>query len=307
MDMQSSDLCIPIYLNQQVVFDMLAVLEDGFSSLRTITTSTVEEQTKRSGIGGALGLSNVFALLGVTLGAEGERFKGVEECAQIREERVHTPASLFARLRAAIRREVGLKEITSSETFSMLQTGDFVEFRAVLRKNPLVDVISAVKRLAQLYFLFASEDDQRGSSGGEKAKGAKKGKSQNEQLLTQLEGLLEDLTSTGTLEVIAELVNVPGARAVLSARLDYFLDRAVSEIADGEFYVLGKVVRIVNEGGNESINLLRKTSFGLLQTDVLMQMLQALSDAEKVGLNIPKVIAEVPGPALQVFPIAVFL
>jgi len=119
--------------------------------------------------------------------------------------------------------------------------------------------------------------------------------------------VLGDLTTTGALEVIAELVKVPGARAVLSTRLDYFLDRAASEIADGEFYVLGKVVRIVDGSGHGSIDLLRKTSLGLLQRGHLERLISSFSGAEKAGLNLPEIITEIPGPALQVFPIAVFV
>lgn len=304
--MEPSDLCIPIYLNQQVVFDMLAMLEGGFSTLRTITTSAAEVQNQESRIGGSIGLSNVFALLGVTFGARRDKEKASEERTEERQERVHTPASLFARLRVAIR-EQGLRELNDPETIDRLTSGDFVEFRAVLRKNPLVDAIESFKRLADLAFLFTEGEDRSEAGGGGKKGKTKHGKSTNDLILKQLDGLLGDLTATGTLELIAELVDVPDARAVLSTRLDYFLDRAASEIADGEFYVLGKVVRIVDRSRHDSINLLRKTSFGLLQREPLEKLIRSFSGAEEAGLKLPEIIAEIPGPALQVFPIAVFL
>jgi len=71
--MNSTDLCIPIYLNQQIVFDLLAVFDDGFSRLSTIKTSTGETETNKSGIGASIGISNVFALLGISFSGEREK------------------------------------------------------------------------------------------------------------------------------------------------------------------------------------------------------------------------------------------
>ena len=64
--MESIDLCVPIYLNQQIVFDLLAVLEGGFSQLSTIKTSTIEAESQKSGIGASIGLINIFAFLRVS-------------------------------------------------------------------------------------------------------------------------------------------------------------------------------------------------------------------------------------------------
>ena len=299
--MKPIDLCIPIYLNQQAVFDMLAILEDGFSTLRTITTSAAETQSQRTGIGGSIGLSNVFALLGVTFGAKRDKEKECEERMEERQERVHTPVSLFAKLRAAIQANKLLQRLDTSEAIMELRSGDFVEFQAVLRKNPLVDVLESMKRAAELAFLSGKVKEKSGSGGGKKKGGAK----QQGEVIRQIDALLKDLTGTGTLELIAELVSDNNVKAVLSTRLDYFLDRAASEVADGEFFVLGKVVRIVKR--DETLNLLRKTSFGLLRKEKLEQLVGLFASADKAGLNLPELIIEIPGPALQVFPIAVFL
>ena len=64
-------------------------------------------------------------------------------------------------------------------------------------------------------------------------------------------------------------------------------------------------MRIVKR--DETLNLLRKTSFGLLRKEKLEQLVGLFASADKAGLNLPELIIEIPGPALQVFPIAVFL
>ncbi len=71
--MPPSDYCVPVYLNQAVVFDLLAIVEDGFAHVSTIKTA---ESSKNKGEAG-VGATNVFALLGISLkterGAEANR------------------------------------------------------------------------------------------------------------------------------------------------------------------------------------------------------------------------------------------
>jgi len=45
------ELCIPIYLNQKIVFDLLAVQEDGFSQLSTLHTSTSNSENTKIVLG----------------------------------------------------------------------------------------------------------------------------------------------------------------------------------------------------------------------------------------------------------------
>ena len=46
-DLAPTDLCVPIYLNQKMVFDLLAVFEDGFYQLSDIRISGSESRTRR--------------------------------------------------------------------------------------------------------------------------------------------------------------------------------------------------------------------------------------------------------------------
>ena len=81
--MEHSDFAVPVYLNQAVVFDLLAIIEDGMAHMSTIRTSESKKAGTEAGIGG----SNVFALLGVGLKGELENSDGRE----ITQERVDTP------------------------------------------------------------------------------------------------------------------------------------------------------------------------------------------------------------------------
>ncbi len=96
----SRRLSIPIYLNQRIVFDLLAIVREGFSQLRTIRTSDTESQTNRSDLGGQLGASNVFAFWASdSKDPEGRNSKASQNQQEVAEERVFTPTSLFSALR----------------------------------------------------------------------------------------------------------------------------------------------------------------------------------------------------------------
>jgi hypothetical protein len=176
--MEATDLCIPIYLNQQMVFDLLAVLEDGFYQLSTIREAGTDSESQRTGFGASIGVSNVFALLGIALKGEHGRERGSQDQTEVARERVHTPTSLFSKLRLTLHDRSLLTTVQATEDVENLSSGHFVEFRAVLRKNPLVDTIEGFQRLIEITELFTDEPNSsrqatknrgpKGSRGGNK-------------------------------------------------------------------------------------------------------------------------------------------
>jgi len=298
-----SDLCIPIYLNQQVVFDLLAVFDDGFSRLSTIKTSTGETETNKYGMGGSIGVSNAFALLGVSFSGERDKEKGLQRQTEISQEKVHTPTSLFVKLKLKLQDRRLVRKIDSSEALVKLSSGDFVEYKAILRQNPLIDTLENVKKLMEMATLFASES-ARANAPKQKAT-----RSQNQTALItrQLDGMLSALTQSNSIELVGELVDAPGAKSVLTSKLEFFSAGTASEIIDGEFHVLGKVTRVIQRDAPESINLLRKTAFGRLDQKLFEGFAEAIAGAEEAGLHSPEFVTEIKGPALLVVPIAIYL
>ncbi|WP_348980999.1 hypothetical protein, partial [Dehalobacter sp. TeCB1] len=97
--MEGRRLAIPIYLNQRIVFDLLAIVEGGFSQLQTIKKAESDEKGSNSEISGEVGTKNVFAFLNLGLKA-GLNQKDTQSMQKhVQEDRVFTPASLFSRLR----------------------------------------------------------------------------------------------------------------------------------------------------------------------------------------------------------------
>src|SRR3989304_4217900 len=119
------DLPVVLYLNQRLTFDLLAALEDGFSHFTTVQASSSATSTKEVSGEAQLGVSNVFALLGITFGARGARRGEDADTETSTAEIVHTPASLFARLRQElVRRGLVTFISTSSADVGDIKPGE---------------------------------------------------------------------------------------------------------------------------------------------------------------------------------------
>jgi len=286
------DLCVPIYLNQELVFGLLATLEDGFSHLKTIRTAASESESKGSKVGGGLGVSNVFGLLSVAIGGGKRKESSSAEQTEVEAEKVHTPISLFASLRAILQQNGLLTDLQDITEPVGIETGSLVEFEAVLRKNPVVDVIESVLRIGEMAVSFSNPHQ--------------KGDKSDKNMIRQLQSMLDSLKHAESLEIVAELDCAADARAVLSTKLAFFSDANAYEITDGRFRVLGKVVRTVASEEDEPINLLRKTPFGHFKRELVEKLFEGFAGEDTVGLDLPEVQVEVTAPALQVIPIAIF-
>lgn len=301
--MQAIDLSIPIYLNQPVVFDLLAVIDDGFSHLSTIKTSSSELDASKSNIGGSIGLSNVFALLGVSFSGGYEKEKEAKDQIEKSQEKVHTPTSLFAKLRLKLQELELVRNIDEARTINNVSSGEFVEFKALLKKNPVIEALEGMK---QLYELSVSFQEQPNYLRNEKDKHRQIRNSEKSKIIQQFDSLLAGLKQENSIELVAELCNLPEVKAVITSRTDFFSQGGIAETIDGEFYVFGKVIRTVKTSQEDPINLLRKTTFGKLDPKIWEGLSSAFSEMRFHKLNSSEIITEIKSPSLLVLPIAIF-
>jgi hypothetical protein len=244
-----SDLCVPIYLNQQVVFDLLAILEDGFSHLSSVKASSFGNESQKSNLGASLG-GKFLDIVGISL--KGDRIKetGSHEQVEISKEKVHTPSSLFSKLRTELDEKGLITRLGNIEEIEQLKSGQFIELHAILKKPSLVDTIEGFKRLMEIALLFPGNENEGARSG--KGKKVEPQKNANQDiLLRQIDGMLKALTQSNSLELIGESTELPEAKVVLNTELNYFNNKTTTEAIDGEFYVLGKVIRVIKSGSEE--------------------------------------------------------
>ena len=304
-DFVATDLPLTLYLNQRLAFDLLAVLNGGLSRFSTVQTVSTNETATNSARKAELGVSNVFAFLGVNFGAQNSQQDGQKASESKTEEFVHTPASLFARLRNDLKTKELVRYVDNSENLEGLQASEFVEFEATLRRSPLIEMLDAITPLMAFVDLaddYSSETANTQSRRSGKSRNRKSSQKHNEfSEIMKIINLLKTAVSTeGSQDLIAEMNSL---RIVLTTENDYFIDPSMNDIIDGTFRVFGKVTRIVNDE-SDKISLLRKSAAGKFEgfEELLDPLMISMQD---VGFNGP-LESEISGPTMQVIPIAIF-
>ena len=96
-------LIIPVYLNQRMVFDLVAMLQGGISTVTRVSETNQERLSTENSLQATFGLADAFAsLLKINLSAGQNQLSGDESAKSSEEERVHTPSSLFFVLRKGV-------------------------------------------------------------------------------------------------------------------------------------------------------------------------------------------------------------
>ncbi|MEX0681930.1 MAG: hypothetical protein WED85_02735 [Dehalococcoidia bacterium] len=175
-----------------------------------------------------------------------------------------------------------------------MTSGDYVEFRAVLRKNPLVGNLEGfVQAVAVLESVTRLNSDN---------------KSQTEQMATlgkQMASILKIVRQDGPVDLVAELTGSRGLRAVLMVDANYFNDPSLNDLIDGEFWVLGKITRVIKVK-SEGVNLFRKSGLARLPEGTLSALESAFDKAGESGMDFSKTETTISGPVIQVIPVAMF-
>jgi hypothetical protein len=284
---------IPLYLNQKYVFDILAMIDNGFSHIQTLKTVESSAADASGKVSGQIGLSNVFALLGVKI--DGEKVNSSKNSSQseLESQKIHTPNSLFAK----VLQSLDEKELIKKSNIMSADTGEFILFKSTLRKNPVIDNLESYFALFRLFLGFSADVNHNKSQKNET--------NNNKKMLEQMEGLVKQMKEEGSLDIISDSVGIEKGRAVLTIDRDYLNDPSLSDIADGEFYVFGKLIRSIKDE-SDSINLLRKTSLSRIDDDMLASMFSGFENLSQHGMKNAVFMKEVKGPAIQVLPIAIF-
>ena len=279
-------LTIPIYLNTKIVFDMLATIEDGFSEVKNIQTS--KSRSAEDEVEANIGTSNLFAFLSV--GIRGNMKSGCNDGQTVIEEKTHTTVSLFQRLKSQLEDE----KLINREV-EKLEIGDFVEIQGVLKTNPLIDILSGLKELMTLANLFSDKP---------KSNQSKKDKLMSDNKFNaQIEGLINGLQADGKKDIICESA---GLKVILPTDENYFLNNNMSEVTDGNYKILGKVVQICKIDGE--ISLLRNTVFSRLQLDKMKEFQDVFNDpslSQFVGEG--GITTTIQAPVIMIIPIAIYI
>ena len=288
-DIKSDRLIIPVYINEKIVLDMLAIIEDGFSMVSQINytehTENNSVQKADAEISTSTTLLSKLLKIDVSGGLSHEGNRGQNE--NIIKEKVHTNVSLLSKFRSFL---VEQKILKSDLDFSKMQVGDFIEVEGELQKNPIINSMDSFIDLFRMVDIFTEQPQ------------TKKSKTREDETVTQIKSFAEELKHSGTIDFI--LSDAKGT-TVLSVQEQYLANDNISEIIGGHFKVLGKVISICKED-MENIDLLRKTSLTILQEDLLNDMFSGFKTEDMKQFNLPELKTKITSPAVIVIPIAIY-
>lgn len=309
----SSKLIIPIYVNEKIVLDMLAIIEDGFSTVSQVNFVEYDEDTteKRRNFGNTTSLLKNLLKLDIDLSAGQEKKNG--DSIAVTQERIHTTVSLLSKFRSYLCTNNILKSSTPIDNITI---GDLIEIKGELQKNPLLEYLEKMIEVFNFAEIFS--DNQSLANNNQTKRNKHSNQTRKNSPVNQIRSFIDTLTTSGTQDYI---LSNDTFTTVLSAQEQYLSNDNISEILGGEFKVLGKVIAVYKDEKNEdkneaeiesekysknNINLFRKTPLSLLPSEQLNQMLSAFNSPEMQAFNLPKLKTEIPAPAIIVIPIAIY-
>ena len=292
---KSQELIIPVYINEKIVLDMLAIMEDGFSTVSQVNYTEQKENTSSQYIGAGLSTSAsiLSKLLKIDLKADFSHSGNSNENESVAKEKVHTNVSLLSKFRSFL---IDEKILKSDFNISDMKIGDFIEVEGELQKNPLINYMDNIIDMFRLGNIF-SDEPELGNKTQSKAK-----QKEDEATLKQMKKFSDELRHSGTIDFILADNN---KTVVLSAQEKYLSNDNISEILGGRFKILGKVIAICKDD-SEEIDLLRKTALSVFSDETLEEVLGGFSNSGITELNLPELVTKIAGPAVIVLPIAIY-
>ena len=293
--MDVNQLMIPVYINEKIVLDMLAIIEDGFSTVSQVSYSDHKENSNAQKIEAEVSTSAsiLSKLLKIDLKGELSHSGNCGETENTTKEKVHTNVSLLSKFRAFLTDANILK---SGFDISNMKIGDFIEVKGELQKNPLINCMDIFFFFFRMTDIFAEKLQLNAKTQ------AKAQKQQQDETMKKIKSFASELKHSGTVDFI---LSDSAGTVVLSAQEQYLSNDNISEILGGHFKVLGKVIAICADK-TESIDLLRKTTLSILPHDLLADMFSCLQNEDMKQYNLPELKTEISGPAVIVIPVAIY-
>ncbi len=293
--MDVNQLMIPVYINEKIVLDMLAIIEDGFSTVSQVSYSDHKENSNAQKIEAEVSTSAsiLSKLLKIDLKGELSHSGNCGETENTTKEKVHTNVSLLSKFRAFLTDANILK---SGFDISNMKIGDFIEVEGELQKNPLINCMDIFVDMLRMADIFAEKPQLNAKTQ------AKAQKQQQDETMKKIKSFASELKHSGTVDFI---LSDSAGTVVLSAQEQYLSNDNISEILGGHFKVLGKVIAICADK-TESIDLLRKTTLSILPHDLLADMFLCLQNEDMKQYNLPELKTEISGPAVIVIPVVIY-
>lgn len=310
----ANDLVIPVYLDTNVLLDLLATVEDGFSIVERVTSEESSGRSLERAASAEFGTPSVFNFF--KLGLTGKLGKSSTETTSETTEanKTHTYGSLLHRLRRYLASE---NLIAQPFADSSVAVGGFIEFPGILRPNPFTDSFQRLNRILGFVDVVmglqskSAPTPQSGKGNRGQAGQARQPSSNIQRQVKAMAEFLQRLTTDvereGTSTIVMEHPR-SSYRAVVTVFDGYLRDRSMAEVMNREFKVLGKVARHLPVGSTESVDLLASSGVAGFPSEILGQLAASMDEmASQTGMQISRPDTTIDPPVIEIVPLAMYL
>lgn len=309
------ELVHPVYLDVPMMVSFLASIDDGVSFRSDIAERTGSARKDAKEADGGVGLPSLASLLGLSLSVSGRysRNHTEDETAEHRFTREHTSASLFNIFRRRLITSGSPTLFTFRDSSGDVpEPGSLVEVSGEVLGNPLRQTLDLFVAIAP-FFGLNLEDEQGGDnlplkkasrSGNPATRAAATSPLVADSDMTAAVAFMKPLIRDAARSPVVDLLmsTTSNMRAILTVSREYLSLESEAYLLEGDFRVLGKVTSIL--GANDRINLLRRTALGFGGVKLAETLFNGFSSDE---LDIKLASPTVPGPAMQILPLAIYI
>ncbi len=290
------EVIIPFYLNQRIIYDTLAIINDGFTELYNVSNSNNNCNNIEGNINAKLDTSgNPLTFMSTNISGDLKSVKNTEEESKKEFKKVHTPTSLFSKIYEYLENYKKIKKINSEDDIKELQCGDFVEFHTKLSINTTEEMFRKMRKMCNIGEIFTSFGDN-----------SKQVKS-SEQIFRNIGKKIEELIKY--LDIQNERIKyltgkIENKNIVIKIDKNNIIDADYEQINNGNFRIIGKVLEIVNE--DETVSLNRESVLGLIKQEGLNPIKEAFKALGDTMFDVPEeIIDEIKGKTIIVIPIVI--
>lgn len=290
------DIIIPVYLNQRVVYDTLAIINDGFTELYNFTNASSDSQNKDVHVSGRVETSgNPLTFMKASLSSDIVNGSDFNKSDKSEFQKVHTPTSLFSKVYDYIIDNDKLKRIEKESDLEEISCSDFVEFRTFLKINTIEEGFRNMLKMSQIseiFLNFANDPDSK-------------------KQRKDIEGIKNNIVKlTNYLDLQNEKIKymvgkIENKDIVIKINRDCIIDADYEQINNGNFRIIGKVLEIIDE--NQQVNLNRESVLGYIKDESLIPIKEAIEGMSNTMFDYDSIQDCVIGRTIIVLPIVIGL
>lgn len=272
----------------------MAIKNDGFTEFFEIKDKKENSNENDAKVNAKLGTNNDFALIQASM--EGKM--GIKTVNGLNNEKsykkTHTPTSLFMQVYQYLKQNDKIVHLQDIKDLENINSGEFVELKSNIELNTIVDFFETLNKVIDITEALISFSNTS-SNQNKKNNPLSQMKRPVENILKSLENENENAN------VKYGICKIEEKDLVLKLNKAYFINGDYSEIKNGEFRIIGKVLEVIPQGNKILLN--RENAIGLYEP----KMFEEVKNALKVipNLKFKPFQDEVTGHTIVIMPIAI--